>query len=182
MRTPRQAAALARLTKFNKPDTCQYVTRGWLDAPSAGDYDHDGAADAEDGWKKEPQWARRADRNPPEGYPVTYSGGSNDNWHRALSLGNGKIRSTDAGGRGVTATVDLDWPEKTWGMKYVGWSVTMDGVKIPKDKRTRGFRVDAALTKLVRAERRSKEGTLRDNSLDRAIAAIKRIPGWFKKP
>jgi hypothetical protein len=139
-------------------------------------------ADAEDGWKKEPKWARHFDRNPPIGRPVYYSGGSNDNGHRALSGGKQNIRSTDAGGTGVTATVPLDWPEKEWGLTYVGWSDTMDGVRIPKDKWTRGFRVDKALVKLVRAERRSADGKPRDTQLDRAIAALKKIPlRWIRK-
>jgi hypothetical protein len=131
MRTPRQAVRAALDTVNNVPRTCQFVVRGWLDAPSAGDFDGDGAADAEDGWKKEPISARRNDRNPPEGFPVYYSGGSQDNGHRALSLGDGKIRSTDAPTVGHVSTVPLDWPEKNWGLKYVGWSTTMDGVPIP---------------------------------------------------
>ena len=126
MRTPKQALAAAMATKTNHPGWCQAVTRGWLDAPSAGDFDGDGAADAEDGWKKEPVTARRFDRNPPAGYPVSYLGGSHDNGHRALSAGriNGipHIRSTDAGGEGIVATVPLDWPEKSWGLEYAGWS------------------------------------------------------------
>ena len=69
------------------------------------------AAGCEDGWKSEPaKYKHPGDRNPPRGVPVSYLGGSHDNGHRAVSLGNGKIRSTDAGGRGVIATVPLDWP------------------------------------------------------------------------
>lgn len=185
MRTPHQALAAALLTKYNVPGYCQFVTRSWLDAPSAGDFDADGASDAEDGWKKEPASARRFDRNPPEGYPVSYLGGSNDNGHRALSAGriNGvtHIRSTDAGGSGRVATVPLDWPEKNWGLTYAGWSTTMDGVPIPKDEKTRGFRIDEALTKLIRAERHSKDGTVRDNRLDRTIRILKSLPQRFKK-
>lgn len=180
MRNPLEAAAIARLTKHNVPNTCQFVVRNWLDAPSAGDFDGDGMADAEDGWKKEPQSARRADRNPPEGYPVFYSGGSNDNGHRALSLGNGKIRSTDAPELGVVSTVPLDWPEKNWGLTYVGWSTTMDGVEIPKPEKTRGFRVDEALTKLVRAERHAEEGSVRQSKLQKTISILKSLPQRYK--
>jgi hypothetical protein len=49
-----EAVARALATKTNVPDTCQLVTRTWVGAPSAGDFDGDGAADAEDGWKREP--------------------------------------------------------------------------------------------------------------------------------
>lgn len=131
MRNREEAAKVAEADTTNGPGMCQLQTREWLDAPSAGDFDGDGAADAEDGWKREPASARRFDRNPPRGVPVTWLGGPNDNGHRALSLGNGKIRSTDAGGRGKVATVDLSWVERNWGLSYAGWSTTINGLPIP---------------------------------------------------
>lgn len=180
-----EAVQAALRTTRNVPNTCQLVTRGWFDAPSVGDFDGDGAADAEDGWKSEPESARHGDRTPPAGVPVSYVGGSRDNGHRAISLGNGKIRSTDAGGSGVTATVDLGWPERAWGLKYVGWSETIDGIKIPlpppTGPLTRGENIDAALRRLKKAEKIAKEGTDRDTRLDRAIAVLNRIKPWRKK-
>lgn len=131
-RTPEEAVAAALAQKANVPDTCQLTVRTWLDAPSAGDRDRDGDADAYDGWLSEPTTARHYDRNPPAGYPVAWSGGSSAHGHRALSLGGGKIRSTDAGGRGVVATVPLSWVEQNWGLHYLGWSETIDGLTIPK--------------------------------------------------
>lgn len=122
----------ALASKINVPDTCQLWTREIFGAPSVGDFDGDGAADAEDGWKSEPPKFKHAgDRNPPAGVPVSYGGGSRDNGHRAISLGNGMIRSTDAGGHGKVATVPLDWPEKAWGLTYLGWSDTCDGWLVP---------------------------------------------------
>lgn len=184
----REEAVQASLkTTKNVPNTCQLVTRGWFDAPSVGDFDGDGAADAEDGWKSEPTNAKHFDRNPPRGVPVSYLGGSRDNGHRAISLGNGLIRSTDAGGTGRVATVRLDWPEKTWGLKYAGWSETIDGIRIPlapstpTGPLTRGANVDAALKRLRAAEKIAKDGTARDTRLKRAIAILKRIPTWRKK-
>lgn len=133
-----EAVKAALATEHNIPDGCQVTTRGWFDVPSVGDYDGDGRADAEDGWKSEPdKWKHVGDRNPPKGVPVSYLGGSHGDGHRAESLGNGKIRSTDANGMGNTATVDLDWPEKVWGLKYVGWSESCDGVLIPEPAPTR---------------------------------------------
>lgn len=180
-----EAVEAALRTTHNVPNTCQLVTRGWFNAPSVGDFDGDGAADAEDGWKSEPLSARHSDRNPPAGVPVSYLGGSRDNGHRAISLGNGKIRSTDAGGSGRTATVDLAWPERTWGLKYVGWSETIDGIPIPPipptGPKTRGANIDEALKRLARAEKLAKDGTARDTRLKRAIAVLKRIPTWRKK-
>lgn len=180
-----EAAQAAERTTRNVPGTCQLVTRGWFDAPSVGDFDGDGAADAEDGWKSEPPSARHSDRNPPRGVPVSWVGGRNDFGHRAISLGNGKIRSTDAGGSGRVATVDLAWVERNWGLTYVGWSETIDGIKIPlpppTGPKTRGENIDAALKRLARAEKLAKDGTTRDTRLKRAIAILKRIPTWRKK-
>lgn len=128
-----EVVARALASKTNVPDTCQLWTRTVCGAPSAGDYDGDGAADAEDGWKSEPaKYKHAGDRNPPAGVPVSYGGGSRDNGHRAVSLGNGMIRSTDAGGSGKVATVPLDWPERAWGLTYLGWSDTCDGWLIPE--------------------------------------------------
>lgn len=137
VRNREEAVQAALATTRNVPRTCQLVTRGWFAAPSVGDFDGDGAADAEDGWKHEPAWAKHTDRKPPRGTPVAWGGGSSDNGHRAISLGpvgpNGSylIRSTDANGAGVTATVPLEFPEREWGMPYLGWTETISGIKIP---------------------------------------------------
>jgi len=122
----------AKASQINVVNTCQLWTRTICGAPSAGDFDGDGASDAEDGWKSEPAQYKHTDRHPPAGVPVAYLGGSRDNGHRAISLGNGMIRSTDAAGWGHVGTVSLDWPERTWGLTYAGWSETCDGVLIPK--------------------------------------------------
>ena len=127
-----EAARRAEASKTNTPGTCQAWTRTQFGAPSVGDVDRDGDADAVDGWKSEPVSKLHTDRNPPRGVPVAWSGGRNGYGHRAISLGNGKIRSTDAGGLGKVATVDLEWVEKTWGMHYLGWSETISGILIPE--------------------------------------------------
>ncbi|WP_051549261.1 hypothetical protein [Nocardioides sp. URHA0032] len=128
-----QAVARALASKTNAPNTCQLWTRTIFGAPSAGDFDGDGASDAEDGWKSEPaKYRHPGDRKPPAGVPVSYGGGSADNGHRAVSLGGGMIRSTDANGSGRVATVPLDWPERAWGLTYLGWSDTCDGWLIPE--------------------------------------------------
>lgn len=127
-----QAVERAKASKTNVPNTCQLWTRTMFGAPSSGDYDGDGASDAEDGWKSEPaKYRHPGDRDVPPGVPVSYGGGSNDNGHRAISLGGGMIRSTDAGGWGKVSTVPLDWPERAWGLTYLGWSETCDGWLIP---------------------------------------------------
>jgi len=131
MKSRKEAVERANNARVNTPDTCQMWTRQIYDAPSVGDVDGDKAADAEDGWKSEPAEFKHTDRNPPAGVPVAYLGGSRDNGHRAISLGNGMIRSTDADGRGRVGTVPLNWPEKQWGLTYAGWSETISGHVIP---------------------------------------------------
>lgn len=136
IRNREQAARAAEAAKTNVPGTCQLWTRNMFNAPSAGDRDGDGDADAVDGWKSEPESKRHTSRKPPRGTPVAWSGGSKGYGHRAVSLGPVKgvymIRSTDAGGSGKIATVPLDWFEKNWGMKYLGWSDSITGYPIPK--------------------------------------------------
>lgn len=127
-----EAAKRAEASDTNTPGYCQLWTRTMFGAGSAGDRDGDGDADAVDGWKSEPTSARHpGDRTPPRGVPVAWGGGRNGYGHRAISLGGGKIRSTDAGGAGRVATVDLGWVERNWGMTYLGWSETISGIEIP---------------------------------------------------
>lgn len=123
----------ALASKTNTPYYCQLWTREIIGAPSAGDVDHDGDSDAVDGWLSEPaEYRHPGDRQPPAGVSVAWSGGSHGNGHRAVTLGHGLIRSTDAGGLGHVATVPLAWVEQTWGLHYLGWAETMDGYYIPE--------------------------------------------------
>lgn len=161
------AAKRAEAARTNTPGTCQLWTRTMLGAPSAGDRDRDGDADAVDGWLSEPASARHTDRRPPRGTPVAWSGGRNGYGHRAVSLGpvNGvcMVRSTDAPNSGSVGTVPLDWFEKNWSLTYLGWSETITGLPIPvptppkpkpepKPKPTRGPHIDAALADLNKAK------------------------------
>lgn len=171
-----EAAKRAEKSTTNIKGYCQKWTREIFGAPSVGDVDRDGDADAVDGWKSEKK-RHEGDRNPPRGTPVSYSGGKNGFGHRAVSLGNGKIRSTDAGGDGKVATVDLDWPERKWGMKYLGWSEDISGIVIPKppapEKTSRGFRVDHAIADLKAA----KPGNpTRAKLIKTALEALLKIP------
>lgn len=187
-----EAAKVAERTKKNKPGMCQLVTRGYYDALSVGDLDGDGRADAEDGWKSEPAKARHTDRKPPRGVPVSFTGGRNDDGHRAISVGgSAPIRSTDFDGRtrkykaGVVGNGTIAEIEKALGVKYAGWSETISGKQIPLPPKvgpmTRGARVDAALKRLRQAEKNAKNGTARDKKIRSAIRDLKSLKAWRKK-
>lgn len=193
IRTAEAAAKVAEKTYSNIVGMCQKVTRLYYLAPSAGDVDGDGDADAVDGWKSEPASGRHTDRKPPRGYPVAWSGGKSGHGHRAISLGevNGKfkIRTTDAP-TGKVSTQDLDWPERQWGLKYLGWSETIDGVPIPKPAvakpaskptktpvkvRSRGKLVDTAIHDLM-ATKKGPPNQVRALRIKEALAALLKIP------
>jgi hypothetical protein len=193
-RSAAEAVKAALATNTNVPGTCQLATRTWLGAPSVGDVDGDGDADAVDGWKKEPAGAKHTDRKPPKGAPVAWSGGRNGYGHRALSLGPDSkgtywIRTTDGNGSGRVATVPLGWVEKTWGLHYLGWSETMSGQQIPglivkaepvkpptKKLTSRGWMVERALKFLETTARHTKRGPTYKRAVDVAVDAVRAIP------
>jgi hypothetical protein len=193
--TAQTAVKRAQADHFNTPGTCQMWTRLLFGAPSAGDQDGDGDADAVDGWKSEPLKARHTNRQPPKGAPVAWSGGRSGFGHRAISVGQVDgvyyVRSTDAGGAGKVATVPLGWVEQHWGLNYLGWSETIDGIVIPglkiqsepkpkpeppiKKLTSRGVRVDESIKVLTRALRQTKDEQ-RQRLLKRALLILERIP------
>lgn len=74
-------------------------------------------------------------RKIPRGAAVYWTGGSKGYGHIALSLGNGKIRSTDAGGQGKVATRTLEWFDNNWtSLRYAGWAWNINEVTIPHKK------------------------------------------------
>lgn len=185
--TPSQAIVEALAQDTNRPGMCQQVTREWYNAPSAGDVDKDGDFDAVDGWLKEPVEARHPnDRTPRIGYPVSYVGGTNGHGHRALYLGNGLIRSTDLPFLGETGTVSINQPELRWGLRYVGWSETIDGLSIPTDadvdperkEPRKGTKLYKALEKLrdARNEAKKKGQTEKVVQLNLVITELLKTP------
>lgn len=184
MRTEHEAVAAALATKTNVPGSCQFQVRTWLDAPSAGDVDGDGAADAEDGWKSEPLSARHPDKRGRAGHPGAYLGGSHDNGHRVLFIGPGEVRSTDFDSvtkryrAGSVGTGTVDEVGRAMGVTWVGWSDTIDGQAIPKDPPpkplTKGWRVEKA-EKLVK-HAHSKPGTPRAKLLQQIADLLAKVP------
>jgi hypothetical protein len=70
--------------------------------------------------------------DPPRGVPVWYGPGTGSRFgHVALSLGGGRIRSTDCPRDGMVDDTDLLYPLRRWGHDYVGWSTSIGGQQIP---------------------------------------------------
>lgn len=197
MRNREQAARAAEATVHNVPGFCQGQVSIWFDAPVAGDYDGDGAADAEDGWKKEPLKYRHTSKDAPRGVPGAALGGSHDNGHRFISLGGGIWRSTDFNGttnryeRGICGNGTVDQICNAMGVVWAGWSETMNGVLIPMPPPpSRGAGVDKALAEAKTVRKRlnnaalaAPDGTPRDLALKKALVlsnhlvdSIKNVP------
>ena len=189
VRNREEAVKAAEATTTNQVGMCQKVTRGWFDAPSAGDQDHDGDADAYDGWLSEPEWARHpGDRNPPRGVPVSFRGGRRGNGHRAISKGNRVIRSTDMSGGsyspGHVGNTTIGQIEQAMGVTYLGWSKTIDGIPIPDPPQTptriSRFLDDAPryrLKRLDRAIRNGRRGVVKDvrDAIDAEVPRLRRV-------
>lgn len=138
-RTREQGLAAALAQTSNVPRMCAATVRGFFGLSALGDYDGDGAADAEDMWRaaQSKHRAGTADGdNPPDGVPVYYLGGSADNGHIGVAYG-GMLRSTDGGTAGRMGTVPLNYPETAWGHKYVGWSDDLYGYRIRSEREER---------------------------------------------
>ena len=69
------------------------------------------------------------DRTPPEGAPCYYRGGSYG--HAVISVGGGRIRSTDCTSATYVNNANLAWPERAWGYEYLGWTGDINGVVLP---------------------------------------------------
>lgn len=193
-----QGAQRAEASRTNKPGRCQEWTREIFDAPSVGDYDGDGRADAEDGWKSEPaQYRHPGDRNPPRGVPVSFLGGRNDDGHRAASIGGGLIRSTDFDTitrrykAGTVGTGTIAEVERAMGVTYAGWSDTIDGHLIPLPptpspapaparKRVRRPEVRAALNALRKVRDTAKNVSGRAQAQESIDQVKKDFPGRAK--
>lgn len=122
----RDAAATvssAEASTYNTPGQCLGWSREQADIPSR----YDSAATS---WEHA-TGRHPGDLDPPKGAAVYWLGGSYGYGHVAISLGNGMVRSSDAGGSGVVATVPLTWITREWSLTYAGWSNSINGYTIP---------------------------------------------------
>lgn len=66
---------------------------------------------------------------PPAGVPVYFLGSKHG--HVALSVGGGRIRSTDWPSRNKIGEVKISVLAETWGRRYAGWAADIAGHRIP---------------------------------------------------
>lgn len=72
---------------------------------------------------------RTAYRRIPAGVPV-FTAGRTAPGHVVLSLGNGRVRSTDWPRNGRVGTVKLSRLLRSWNHHYLGWSEDLNGVRV----------------------------------------------------
>jgi hypothetical protein len=112
---------------------CQMFTNQLFATGSVGDWDGDGSADAEDGWKKAVAHGKvvRASNissyyNIPASVMLFWTGGSHGHGHAAVGVGGGKMVSTDQPRSGRIGLVEISRVRATWGLRLAGYA-TVDG-------------------------------------------------------
>src|SRR5580658_10306481 len=107
----------------NPVGMCLQVVREWFNVPAS-------APTAIAAWEAASPQFQHNFYYPPAGVPVFYSGGSQGAGHVAMSIGYGMIRSTDQTGPGQVSTVSISQITKAWGLTYLGWTETLNGVRV----------------------------------------------------
>lgn len=126
--TSTQTARNAEADDYNLPGYCLQQSRDWADIDAL-------YPDAATAWRNVDKGAKHRDRRPPRGSAVYWIGGSRGFGHIAISLGAGRVRSTDAGGAGRVETRTLGWFDRNWpSLKFAGWSWDINEVTIPHRK------------------------------------------------
>lgn len=92
------------------------------------------------------------DLNVPRGGFAYWTGGSDGSGHIAIGLGNGVVRSTDAGGPGRVADKPVEWFATNWHLTYVGWADNVNGVTVPGVGDWFDMATEAELRAIVREE------------------------------
>lgn len=123
-RSPGQAIAFARAHPTNEEGMCLQYVRTAYDVPAK----FATAADA---------WLGAATKHPvaqgvlvPRGAPALWTGGSHGAGHIAIGTGNGDCWSSDAGGGGIVAKVNIDELTQRWRITFEGWVEDLNGVRV----------------------------------------------------
>ena len=118
MRTGPQAVAAARTWRTNSRGMCLYTVQTWLGAPWSGPW-------AEDAWHR---WGgHHHGQHPPPGVPVYWHNPRSKFGHIALSVGGGRVRSTDWPRARRVSEATIDAITAGWNLRYLGWSDRFSG-------------------------------------------------------
>src|SRR4051812_27558969 len=105
--TATRTARRAEADQYNPIGYCLQQCRIWAGIPAR-------YPDAATAWRNVDTGAKRRTRKPPRGSAVYWTGGSSGYGHIAISLGGGRVRSTDAAGSGRVATRTIGWFDRNW--------------------------------------------------------------------
>lgn len=117
--------------------------------------------DAAEAWREAVHKHHAPDPNQiPAGVPIFWTGGSAGHGHVAISdVTAGWCWSTDIARPGYFDRVHITEIAQSWGLKLVGWTEDLDGVRVytpPKPKPSYGGAVDDALDDLAIAKSRGR--------------------------
>jgi len=123
-KTPAQAISFARNNKTFEPGFClRYVRTAYGVDPFF--------ASAADAWRGATAKHRvKSGMQVPRGAPVYWTGGSQGFGHIAIATGNGGCWSTDAGGSGVVAKVNIDELTQRFNIDFQGWAEDVNKVRV----------------------------------------------------
>lgn len=121
MRTASEAVRFARRFTRYRSGYCLNYVQTMLAAPWSG-------PSAIYAWQHAKD-KHRADKHPPPGVPVFWSGGRYG--HIAISVGGGRVRSTDWPSSGRVGEVPIETLSRAWHKHYEGWSTDLGGRTIP---------------------------------------------------
>ena len=122
VRTPSQSVARARSYTAYQVGYCLNFVWNSIASPT-----HFGIPDAKAGWAATVH--RHTSDTPPAGVPVYWAGG--DHGHVAISVGGGRVRSTDYPSKGRVGEVGIDDLSRIWHLRYLGWGADFCGHAIP---------------------------------------------------
>lgn len=120
-----RAEAVARARTLTRWPVAMCLNWVWtvLCVPATGKGRRYGMPDADVAWQRATQ--RYSDKTPPAGVPVYWEIGAHG--HIALSVGGGRVRTTDWPVKGQIGECGIDELSKRWGAKYRGWSADFAG-------------------------------------------------------
>ena len=170
MRSAQEAVAASRRWTTNSYGMCLYTVQTWLAAPWSGPW-------AEDAWHR---WGGHhpGDMNPPPGVPVYWHNPRSKYGHIALSVGGGRIRSTDWPGARRVGELTIPQMTAAWNIQYLGWADRFSGGTIQGIGQSHQAN-KTYLSKLKRGQRNSESVKNLQRALKKAFPhapAAKRLP------